>query len=265
MLDSYDRQITYLRISVTDRCNLRCTYCMPPEGITSLPKSKILRFDQIEEIVRAAATLGIRKIRITGGEPLVRKDTPKLIASLKKIEGIEFVGITTNGTLLRRFQKDLVESKVDRINISLDTLDPERYQTLTRGGNITSVLDGIVAMREVNIPVKLNMVVGVSTSKEDIARMQDFATQQGVDLQLIKEYRLTEEKQDTQEYHRPPKCEGCDKIRLLADGTLMPCLHGGNEIPIDMDSIEETLQAARPSKPQRGTTTHSRTVGEIGG
>ncbi len=265
MLDLYNRKITYLRISVTDRCNLRCTYCMPEEGVPWVPHDTILRFEEIEEIVRVAASLGVKKIRITGGEPLIRKGVPSLIGNLKKIEGIEFVGITTNGTLLRSLKKELARSGVDRVNVSLDTLDGALYKKVTRGGSIEQVIDGIEAMGEAGIPIKINMVVQESTSEREIADMKEFAEQHGATLQLIKEYRLTDQKSNSIAYHRPPPCDGCNRIRILANGTLKPCLHSNIEIPIDMDNIRHSLEQVVEAKPLHGTKSRRASVSEIGG
>ncbi len=265
MLDSYNRPITYLRISVTDRCNLRCTYCMPQEGVPYIPRAQLLRFEEIEQIVQVAATMGITKVRITGGEPLVRKDVPILITMIKGVPNIEFVGMTTNGSLLRQHQKALATSGLDRVNISLDTLDMVRYKELTRGGNLAMVLDGIEAMREIKIPIKINMVVSDTTSKQEITAMQKFAQAKSLDLQLIKEYNLEALKQDEPLYHRPPRCQGCNRLRILANGAIKPCLHSNIEVPIDMNHIKESLLSAIVEKPERGTTAQGRTVSSIGG
>jgi len=143
MLDRFNREIFYLRISVTDRCNLRCIYCMPAKGIKLKRADEILSYEKIIQIVRKAAKLGIYKIRLTGGEPLVRKNISYLVSQLKRLEGIREVSMTTNGILLASMASELKEAGLDRLNISLDSLDPELYKYITRGGNVNRVLEGI--------------------------------------------------------------------------------------------------------------------------
>lgn len=166
MQDRYGRQIDYLRISITDRCNLRCRYCMP-EDIGHLPMNEILTYEEIVFIVREAVTLGIDKIKITGGEPLIRRGCPKLIKMLKGIEGIKEVSITTNGVLLEEYLTDIVVAGIDGINISLDTLDHERYRTLTGFDGLDRVLDGLDAAVKSGLPVKINAVSMVQDKTKD--------------------------------------------------------------------------------------------------
>lgn len=157
MRDSHGRTIDYLRISVTDRCNLRCGYCMP-EGIPWLPMEEILTYEEIVEVCRAGAGLGIRHLKVTGGEPLVRKGCPALIAKLKKIPDIETVTLTTNGILLEEYLDELAAAGVDGINISLDTLDPGRYEALTGFAGLERVLRGLKAAVAAGLRVKVNAV-----------------------------------------------------------------------------------------------------------
>ncbi|MEE8389870.1 MAG: GTP 3',8-cyclase MoaA [Anaerolineae bacterium] len=159
-LDAYNRPISYLRISVTDRCNLRCIYCMPPEGVPWRSHDKILRYDEIETLVRAAAELGVSKIRLTGGEPLVRLGVVDLVRQLARIPGIDDLAMTTNGILLSRYATDLAEAGLHRVNVSLDTLRPERFRRVTRQGRLEDVLAGMEAAREAGLePIKINTVV----------------------------------------------------------------------------------------------------------
>lgn len=158
MKDQFGRTIDYMRISITDRCNLRCRYCMP-HGIVSVPMKEIMTMEEIARIAAAAATLGIRKIKVTGGEPLVRKGCCCLIGMLKAVPGIEQVTMTTNGILLEQYLEELLAAGIDGINISLDTLDPELYRAVTGGGDLTPVLRSIRDLAEhTNVPVKLNAV-----------------------------------------------------------------------------------------------------------
>ena len=159
--DSFQRPINYLRISVTDRCNLRCLYCMPAEGCQLLPSQEILTYEEIYTVVKAAAELGINKIRVTGGEPLVRLDLPKLIRMLSQIDGIDDISLTTNGLLLSRSAAELKAAGLRRVNVSLDTLKPEIFKLTSRTNyDLADILKGIEAAKSVGLePVKLNMVV----------------------------------------------------------------------------------------------------------
>ncbi len=159
MKDSYGRTIDYLRISVTDRCNLRCIYCMPEEGVESMDRASILRGHEIVAIARIAAECGVKHIRLTGGEPLVRKGIVADVREIAAIPGIEDVSLTTNGVLLPKYAKALKEAGLSRVNISLDTLDPDKFKFVTRCGTLQSTLDGIEAAFEAGLePVKVNAV-----------------------------------------------------------------------------------------------------------
>ncbi|NWF91839.1 MAG: GTP 3',8-cyclase MoaA [Syntrophaceae bacterium] len=159
LFDPFKRKINYLRISVTDRCNLRCRYCMPDEGIPLIPHEEILTYEEIVRIVRVFATQGISKIRLTGGEPLVRKGVAELISRLSRIEGIEDLSLTTNGVLLKEFAQDLKQAGLKRINISLDSLRRDRFSQITRKDDFQRVWEGIEEALRVGLsPVKINMV-----------------------------------------------------------------------------------------------------------
>lgn len=160
MRDNHGRNINYLRISVTDRCNLRCMYCMPEEGITSLEHEDILRFEDTLKIVKAATSLGVNKIRYTGGEPLVMKDIDKLIYETSKLQGIEDIAMTTNGILLSDMAEDLKKAGLKRVNISLDTLNKDKFKSITRIGSLDKVLESIDKCLRIGIkPVKINTVL----------------------------------------------------------------------------------------------------------
>ena len=160
MLDSYEREINYLRVSVTDRCNLRCVYCMPEEGVAALQHEDVLRFEEIAHLVRIGATLGIRHVRLTGGEPLVRRGIVELVRTIRAIPQVETVTMTTNGVALAQCAKALKAAGLDRVNVSLDSLDPERYRAITRLGCLDDALAGIDAALGAGLtPVKINMVV----------------------------------------------------------------------------------------------------------
>ncbi|MEE8721521.1 MAG: GTP 3',8-cyclase MoaA [Eggerthellaceae bacterium] len=160
MKDGHGRTIDYLRISLTDRCNLRCIYCMPAEGVKLMSHDEILRIEEIARIARVATRIGIRSVRLTGGEPLVRLGVTDLVRDLANMPGIENISMTTNGVLLPRMADDLKEAGLSCVNISLDTLDPEQFTKITRLGSIQTTLDGIDAALEAGFnPVKINSVV----------------------------------------------------------------------------------------------------------
>lgn len=172
--DSFNRPIDYLRISVTDRCDLRCIYCMSPDGVRLMPVDALLTYEEICRVVQAAAELGIGKIRITGGEPLVRSGLSKLIEMVAHIDGIDDISLTTNGTLLRRYAAELRQAGLQRVNVSLDTLKPDKFELITRRDRLNDVLEGIEAARSVGLsPVKLNMVAMAGVNDDELL---DFAT-----------------------------------------------------------------------------------------
>jgi len=157
--DRYSRTIDYLRISITDRCNLRCLYCMPVDGVCPTEHKDILRYEEITRIVKVAVRLGVSKIRLTGGEPLTRRNISFLISSIKNIHGIKDLSMTTNGILLEKYSWKVAEAGLDRVNVSLDSLREERYRQITRGGELSSVLKGLEAAGDAGLkPIKINMV-----------------------------------------------------------------------------------------------------------
>ncbi len=159
MIDQYNRNINYLRVSVTDRCNLRCQYCMPKEGLSRIGHNDILRYEEILRVVRSGIQLGISKVRITGGEPLVRSGIVDFIARLNSVPGLADISLTTNGVLLKQFAGDLFGAGIRRINVSLDSLDTKKYAAMTRGGDLNTVLAGIREADRVGFaPIKINTV-----------------------------------------------------------------------------------------------------------
>jgi cyclic pyranopterin phosphate synthase len=173
MIDRYDRKIDYLRVSITDRCNLRCTYCMPKEGLSLIGHDDTLRYEEILRIIGIAAQQGITKVRITGGEPLVRRGVTEFIASLRTIPELRDVSLTTNGILLEAYAERLFAAGIRRINISLDSLKAGRYAEITRGGDIQSVFEGIRKVRQIGFsPIKINIVAIRGVNDDEIL---DFA------------------------------------------------------------------------------------------
>jgi cyclic pyranopterin phosphate synthase len=185
-LDAYNRPISYLRISVTDRCNLRCRYCMPPEGVPWRPHEEILRYEEIDTVVHAAAELGIHKVRLTGGEPLVRPGIVDLVRMLARIPGIDDLAMTTNGILLSRYAPSLAEAGLQRVNVSLDTLRPERFEHITRLGRLEDVLAGIEAARRAGLePIKLNTVVIRGMNDDEVVDLARKTMEAGWNIRFI--------------------------------------------------------------------------------
>ncbi len=265
MFDRFDRPITYLRISVTDKCNLRCRYCMPPGGVPPRRHEDFLSFEQMTAVARAAVELGVSKIRLTGGEPLVKRGIVELVRMLAGIGGLEHLAMTTNGTFLPGLAGPLRQAGLHSLNISLDTLDGERYRSLTGGGSIQDVLAGIEAAREAGFPLKINMVVLGDTEAAEIGDMRRFCASRGARLQLINHFELGRRKADSYGFDRPPACARCNRIRLLADGMLKPCLHSDLEVPLDFSRLSESLREAILAKPRRGGTCLTRAMSQIGG
>ena len=186
MQDHYARNITYLRISLTDRCNLRCRYCMPEEGINKLCHSDVLRFEEILEITAACASLGIKKVRLTGGEPLIRRGCISLCREIAALPGIEELAMTTNGLLLPDYARELKEAGLQRVNISLDTLSPEKFRHITGGGSLERVLEGIKAAIDADLtPVKLNTVLIGGFNDDEIPALAAMTREYPVDLRFI--------------------------------------------------------------------------------
>jgi GTP 3',8-cyclase len=265
MFDKYERWISYLRISVTDRCNLRCGYCMPAEGLPARREEDYLSFEEIASVAAEAAKLGIRKVRLTGGEPLLRQGIDDLVRMLKTAKGLEQLTMTTNGQLLPVYARPLRAAGLDSLNISLDTLDPGRYSELTRGGDLSRTLEGLGTARAEGFPINVNMVVLDDTRDEEIEGMRVFCSERGLALRLIRRFSLAETKNDSPAWDRPPRCGECNRIRLTADGCLKPCLHSDTEIKVDMSDIGRSLKEAILNKPERGAACRNRSMAEIGG
>lgn len=287
LVDSFGREITYLRVSVTDKCNLRCIYCMPEEGVRLKSHSDILRIEELARIIDVASQLGITHVRLTGGEPLVRQGIVTLVCVLSEIPGISDISITTNGLLLPGLARPLCEAGLDRVNVSLDTLRPERFRKITRRGDLKSVLAGLKAIEDVGLsPVKINTVVvkGINDDEiEDIAMLTrerpwtvrfiefmpfwnngwKFGSRYVVPIREIRDRIIAQgaypaesdggrdERGDgvgvgPANYVRFPDakgdigfislkdhiCSSCNRIRLTADGLLLPCLL--SDISVDL-------------------------------
>lgn len=266
MYDSFDRRINYLRISVTDRCNLRCTYCMPEEGINMLQHNEILTFEEIVEVTRVAVKMGINKVRITGGEPLVRKGITDLVGMLAAIPGIVDLSMTTNGTLLGRYAMELKKAGLNRVNISLDTLDATKYRKLTRGGYIVEVLTGIEAAKEAGLfPVKINCVVQQSSDEPDAKEISEYCRQNGLKARFIRQMSLTEGHFSVVEGGSGGDCSSCNRLRLTANGKMLPCLFGNKEYDVRELGPEKAIKMALENKPACGSVNLKGEFYNIGG
>jgi GTP 3',8-cyclase len=303
LFDSFGRRITYLRVSVTDRCNFRCVYCMPPEGVTRRSHESIMRYEEIAAVVRVAAELGVQKVRLTGGEPLVRLDLPRLVRMIAEIDGIDDISLTTNGILLERMAEELKAAGLNRVNVSLDTLQPRKFKRITRGGSLEDAWRGLEAAEKVGLtPIKINVVAmcGVNDDElQDLARLSQehswnvrFIELMPINNQQLwgagfpppdqiylsipeikkaleplglksingmsndgpaREYSLTGGKGNIG-FISPLSshfCQGCNRLRITADGNFRPCLLQDVEIP-----FLAALRAGEPVLPyiQRAIT-----------
>jgi len=185
LIDSFGRTIDYLRLSVTDRCNLRCIYCMPPEGVDRITHDEVLRFEELIRICRVLASLGIGTVRVTGGEPLVRKGVVDFVGELKAVKGIKRVSITSNGVLLGKYLQALVSAGLDAVNISLDTIDNEKFHRLTKGEGLDNILSSIDMALELGLEVKINCVPMRGFNEEDIVRLTALARDKKMAVRFI--------------------------------------------------------------------------------
>ena len=266
MLDSFNRRINYLRISVTDKCNLRCRYCMPEEGIPLMSHDEILSFEQIVEIVKKGVELGMNKVRLTGGEPLVRKKIINLVSMIGEINGITDFAMTTNGILLKKYAKDLFLAGLHRVNISLDTLDPKRYSEITRGGNLNDVLDGIKAAGDAGLnPIKLNCVVKESSSESDARLVFEYAKKHKLEVRFIREMNISKGLFWVVEGGNGGNCNECNRLRLTCNGVVRPCLFSDCGFDIKETGIEGALVGAIKNKPEFGILSTNHKFYNIGG
>lgn len=283
MRDSYCREITYLRLSVTDLCSLRCRYCMPAGGVPKRDHADICSVEELVEIAGAAADCGISKVRLTGGEPLVRRGILDVCRGVSAIPGVKELCLTTNGVALPRLAKPLREAGVDRLNVSLDTLRPERFAYMTRDGRLEEVFRGLEAAGEAGFTgTKLNVVLMKGFNDDEIPEFVDLARRYPIEVRFIELMPIGEgknaqflparavleacpdlrsaEDDGVARRYRPPEgpglvgliepmsrrfCAGCDRIRVTADGKLKPCLHSGQEFPLRGLYGEKLRQAIR--------------------
>ena len=266
MFDSYNRRINYLRISVTDRCNLRYTYCMPAEGIPLIQHKDILSFEEIMEVVDAALALGVDKIRITGGEPLVRKGIVNLVQMIASKPGVQDLGMTTNGQLLEKFAQPLKDAGLHRVNVSLDTMNPERYRQVTRGGDIENVLKGIEASQKAGLsPVKINCVILKSPDEPDAVEVAGYGKKLGLQVRYIRQMDLEKGEFYIVDGGSGGDCSTCNRLRLTANGMVKPCLFNDMEYNVREHGAHKALQLALGNKPSCGTINRHGEFYNIGG
>ena len=270
MTDPYGRKIEYLRVSVTDLCNLRCRYCMPPDGVCKRPHADMLTQEELITAMEAAAALGIKKIRITGGEPLVKRNILSICRQAAAIDGIRELCLTTNGTLLAPMAKDLRQAGVSRLNISLDTLDPEKYAAMTVTGQLSDALAGLDRALEAGFDkIKVNAVLMGGFNDDEIEALSHLTMEKPIDLRFIELMPMTEGfdgnylpadtvlqrlpqlealgSEGVARLYRLPGAQGriglitpvschfcgtCDRLRLTADGKVKPCLHSREEFSL---------------------------------
>ena len=185
LTDQYGRRVATLRISLTDHCNFRCTYCMPPEGLSHLENERYLSCDELVRFVRIAADTGVNRVKLTGGEPLIRKDVVDIVRALKAVDGVDEMSLTTNASRMAEFARPLHDAGLDRINISLDSLDRRRFADITRVDQLADVWAGIRAALEIGFPVKLNVVVLNDTPESEIIEFADLAVEYDIDVRFL--------------------------------------------------------------------------------
>ena len=266
MYDKYNRKINYLRISVTDRCNLRCVYCMPEQGVELMKHEEILSFDEIVHVAKVAVNMGVDKIRITGGEPLVRRGIVKLVERIAKIDGLKDLGMTTNGIVLDEFAQPLADAGLHRVNISLDTLNPEKYKQITRLGDINNVFRGIEAAKKAGLlPIKINCVIKKSHNEPDAQDVAKFCKENDLQIRFIHEMNLVTGEFSVVEGGTGGDCKICNRIRLTANGLIKPCLFSDISYSIRELGAEQAIKSAVENKPENGTANHTGEFYNIGG
>lgn len=266
LIDRWNRTINYLRVSIIDRCNLRCKYCMPAEGVKLLRHEDILKYEEILAFVQLAVERGVDKVRVTGGEPLIRRGVVDFVSRLRAIDGINDLSMTTNAILLPRFASDLKDAGLDRLNISLDTLDAERFTELTRGGCLQDVLDGIGAAVQAGFDeIKLNCVVEKSREEPDARAVAAFGETRGFGVRFIPRMDIASGRFGQVDGGSGGHCSKCNRLRLSADGRLRPCLFSDLAYSIREMGYEAALEAAVENKPESGTSSLRNAMYQIGG
>jgi GTP 3',8-cyclase len=253
MLDRFNRRINYLRISVTDRCNQRCYYCMPKEGVNFIKHEDILSYEEIAKITAKLVKLGIDKVRLTGGEPLARRGIISLVSMLSKIEDIKDLSITTNGVLLAKYAEDLKKNGINRLNVSLDSINPDKYKEITNTDKLKEVLDGLQAAVRVGFnPIKLNCVIKESSGEKNAREVAEFAAKNGFKIRFIRMMNIAKGEFWPVEGGDGGNCRNCNRLRLSSDGRLFPCLFSDSSFSVKELGVEEAFMQALTYKPETG-------------
>lgn len=239
---------------------------MPKEGVKLLRHEDILSYEEITRVVRYACMEGVDKVRLTGGEPLVRRDITTLVGMLSGIEGIHDLSMTTNGILLKDYAAVLKNAGLDRVNVSLDTLDPKKYGEITRGGNISKVLEGLKAARKAGLtPVKINAVVNKLFTDDDRRSLLEFGKKEGYQVRFIQEMELEKGTFSVVEGGEGGDCKNCNRLRLTSDGKLKPCLFSNAGYSVRELGAEKAFELALTRKPLSGKKNNSCAFYRMGG
>lgn len=268
--DGYKRHISYLRISVTDKCNLRCRYCMPETGIVLKKHEEILSLEEICEVAAYAAAHGMTKIRLTGGEPLVRRNVEHLVGVIAKLPGLSDFGMTTNGTLLAEHALGLKRRGLRRVNISIDSLNEKKYREITRGGDLKAALLGIEAAKSAGlVPVKLNVVLIEGFNNDEKEDFIAFGKKNELETRFIPRMDLASGLRGGIECNARQtfvgQCEFCNRLRLTCDGLIKPCLFSEDGFSVRELGIEEAFRRAILCKPRVGIKNGREMMYQIGG
>lgn len=265
MFDRYNRRIHYLRLSVTDLCNLRCTYCMPAEGVPRVGHDQVLSFEEITELTRTAVELGVDKVRLTGGEPLVRRDILELVRMIAAIPGITDYAMTTNGVLLPRYARALREAGLHRVNISLDTVIPDRFNAITRCGQLEDTLAGIEAAMAAGFrKIKLNCVITNSPDEPDARSVADYAQRKGLEVRFIRQMDTAKGEFWQVIGGDGGHCESCSRLRVSCLGRIYPCLFSNLYYDVRELGPRAAILAAVEGKPEAGRNSNNR-FNQLGG
>ena len=264
MLDKFNRNINYLRISVTDRCNQRCTYCIGKEKPKFTKLDSILSFEEIYDFTKIAVKFGITKVRITGGEPLVRKDNAKLVKMLSGIKEIKDLSMTTNGMLLGKYAATLKKAGLQRINVSLDSINSETYKKIT-GSNLNTVLNSLAKAKKIRFStIKINCVIQESPEEIDAKEVAGYCIKNGFQIRYIRAMDISKGKFWPIFGGEGGKCKRCNRLRFSCDGKIFPCLFSNSSFSIKELGYEEAIRQAIEFKPKSGDKASTR-FHEIGG
>jgi cyclic pyranopterin phosphate synthase len=264
--DEFGREIRYLRVSVTDRCNLNCVYCRPELNHPELPASEILSFEEIYEVVKTAVEMGVDKVRLTGGEPLRRRNVITLVRMIGSLPGIRDYAMTTNGVLLEGLAKPLRDAGLHRINVSLDAVDPDRYRERTGGGDVRAVLAGIRAARAAGLePIKLNCVIEESPDEPDAKQVAAFAAENDLTLRYIRKMDIAAGRFWPVQGGQGGRCGTCSRLRLTCNGMIRPCLFSDLAFSVRELGARRAIERAVEAKPKSGETSRESRLYRIGG